>query len=931
MNTILEYINVAGQWFVGYSFTILIQSSILIAILLLADFVLRKKVRAVFRYWIWMLVLLKLVLPISLSTPISLGRWFGDELAYMDINQSAEDTEATVNAEATVRAEPIVNTEVTAEAETEFVPAIISTFIDSPLIEVNVDKPTVKPLIPDPRPASAPVTAEIVQDSSSMTLLSWQGVVFIFWLVVITAMSLLLLQRAIFVRGLIRQARPANNLMNEALEYCCKRMGVEREVRLKVSVNATSPAVCGLFRPVILLPRNLGPTLGSSHLRTVMMHELAHIKRGDLWVNMIQTALQIVYFYNPLLWLANAIIRNVREQAVDETVLVAMGPKASHYPETLLSVARLAFARPALSLRLIGVIESKSQLKERIKKMLERPVPKNAKLGIVGILIIIALGAFLLPMAKADGSSSDVFVVSDSAKKQAEAELKMLQEKIAKLEKELKQLQKQIKQKKSQAAEETPVKSKKEKQKIDKQAEQVNELTDKLRMLVQQIAKEKPVETKKKATKKEKIEQKEKVERLEVILKQIKQKKDMPEAKEKALELAKKMTHVERSGKKAQEKAIEIAKKMAHLEKAEREKLKAKARAKEKEARIKEKEARAKEKEARARAKAKAMKAKDQAIAQIAITEKEAKKALEAGDLKGQAKAKVKELLAAIKSLEKQSADADADAHAPAKIVLPKLEKLSKLQKLAKHPKPPTPPAFPKINPHVKIEMPPIPPHPVPKIHPEMMIGDITKSMPKIEPPHETFKQLGQIQAKKAALAKEIDKLRKEIEKKKQSDNISSEDVEALEEKVESLEDKVDGLEDHSDELTDRVEEWSDSVSDRMEEWSDRFNEQMEQKFEKEHEKEFKQYEQQMEQYERQMEQFEKEMGKFAQQHEGQYTEELAQYERQMEQFEKEMEKFEQQHEGKYEKELEEFEHQMEEFEDQIEQWAEQHEHQMEQ
>jgi hypothetical protein len=180
------------------------------------------------------------------------------------------------------------------------------------------------------------------------------------------------------------------------------------------------------------------------------MHELAHIKRGDLWINTVQTALQIIYLYNPFLWLANAIIRRVREQAVDEIVLVAMGPKAQQYPETLLNVARLAFARPALSLRLIGVIESKNQLKERIRKMLERPLPKSAKLGIVGMLVVLALGAFLLPMAKANKSPADAPAVSEKPKTETEAELKMLKDQIMQLEKQLQRLEKQIQQKKSQ-------------------------------------------------------------------------------------------------------------------------------------------------------------------------------------------------------------------------------------------------------------------------------------------------------------------------------------------------------------------------------------------------------------------------------------------------------------------------------------------------
>jgi beta-lactamase regulating signal transducer with metallopeptidase domain len=184
-------------------------------------------------------------------------------------------------------------------------------------------------------------------------------------------------------------------------------MGIKHEVRLKVSANAASPAVCGLFRPVILVPANLGRKLGSRDLRAVLLHELAHIKRGDLWVNLAQTVLQIAYFYNPLLWLASAMIRRVREQAVDEMVLVAMGRKAKSYPETLVNVAKLAFKQPTLSLRLIGVVESKNALAGRIKRILTRPLPKSAKLGILGLIVIIVAACVLLPMAKAEKPSTE--------------------------------------------------------------------------------------------------------------------------------------------------------------------------------------------------------------------------------------------------------------------------------------------------------------------------------------------------------------------------------------------------------------------------------------------------------------------------------------------------------------------------------------------
>jgi hypothetical protein len=139
MNTILEHINTTGLRFVEYAFDVLIQSSVLIVILLLLDLLLRKKVRAVFRYWIWMLVLLKLVLPTSLSTPVSLGHWFGGKLAYVDISRITPKVEAVEPAPAAVS------------------PAII----DTSRVETDRDRlsftqitPEIEPLLVEPATAS---------------------------------------------------------------------------------------------------------------------------------------------------------------------------------------------------------------------------------------------------------------------------------------------------------------------------------------------------------------------------------------------------------------------------------------------------------------------------------------------------------------------------------------------------------------------------------------------------------------------------------------------------------------------------------------------------------------------------------------------------------------------------------------------------------
>ncbi|MCP4614677.1 MAG: hypothetical protein GY845_38850 [Planctomycetes bacterium] len=373
MDSIITFMNTTGKSFVGFSISMLIQSSVLIIILLVLDFLLRKKFRAVLLYCIWMLILVKLVLPTTLSSPTGLGYWVSDNLPDI-ITEKASIPEQT--ASIPQRIEPASET-IPSETGIAALPSAGTA----------------------PEPAAGTSAEFTLAASPALTSLSWHGFAFLAWLAVMIAMVLLLIQRMFLVRGLLKQSINPDDSMIDIFERCRKQMGVNRPVFLKLSPVAASPSVCGLFRPTILIPKNLPDKLKAEDLRSILLHELAHINRGDVWVSFVQTILQIIYFYNPLLWVANAIIRKVREQAVDEMVLVAMGEQAEDYPETLLNISRMTFSRPVVSLRLIGVIESKKALHRRIKIMLNRPIPKNAKIGIGGFTVLLILGFILLPMA----------------------------------------------------------------------------------------------------------------------------------------------------------------------------------------------------------------------------------------------------------------------------------------------------------------------------------------------------------------------------------------------------------------------------------------------------------------------------------------------------------------------------------------------------
>jgi len=367
INNVLIGLNNIGSVFCDYAAGVFVQSALLVILLLVVELLLRKRVRAVFRYCLWMLVLVKLVLPPMLSLPTGIGYWVGGHLpAASSISDRAFDV-------------------------------------------ARLERTSPSGEMPQVRPARdiAENEPSIMLADSALTPLTWQAILFVLWLVGVLAFLVVLVQRVRFVRGLIAVSRPAKEELLGLLEQCRQQIGVRWDIRLRVSDTIPSPAVCGLLRPTVLIPAPLVEKLSPEALRATLIHELAHIKRGDLWVNSVQTFLQVIYFYNPFVWFAPAVIRRVCEEAVDEMVLVTLGGQAKDYSNTLIDIGEMAFWRADLGLRLIGVAESKKALQWRIRHMLNRPIPKSSKLGALGIIIIFTIAAVLLPMAKAKKSTED--------------------------------------------------------------------------------------------------------------------------------------------------------------------------------------------------------------------------------------------------------------------------------------------------------------------------------------------------------------------------------------------------------------------------------------------------------------------------------------------------------------------------------------------
>jgi uncharacterized protein (TIGR03435 family) len=219
---------------------------------------------------------------------------------------------------------------------------------------------------PTPRPS--PISLAIgVSDAVSTPFLPW---VVAFWSIGVTAFWLRMIG-GWFYAGRLRSrlVRPAPPEWQQTLETLKTRIRVSRPVRLLVSSLAQTPAVVGWLRPVVLVPVGALAGLPAEQVEALLLHELAHIRRHDYLVNMMQSVIEALLFYHPAVWWVSGHIRAERELCCDDAV-IAVNRDALTYARAL---SELATASPA-RLRTVMAATGGS-LVHRIGRLLGRPHP----------------------------------------------------------------------------------------------------------------------------------------------------------------------------------------------------------------------------------------------------------------------------------------------------------------------------------------------------------------------------------------------------------------------------------------------------------------------------------------------------------------------------------------------------------------------------
>jgi beta-lactamase regulating signal transducer with metallopeptidase domain len=290
----------------------------------------------------------------------------------------------------------------------------------APIPVVIPSAPPIVPITPAPVVASLPAAIpEPVQPSWSewaqQVITPWLSTIVWGWSLGVLAFAIRPLWSWFTVRQLRTQGVcPVPESVQAALAETARRLGMTQAVRVLQSTIVQVPIVAGYLKPVVLLPASIVTGLPASQLEAILAHELAHIRRHDYLVNLLQTLVETVFFYHPAVWWLSHQIRCERENCCDDIAVSALGSRLD-YSRALLALEEIRVAQTPLAVGASG-----GSLVGRVRRLFHRDLDQssfssgNVALGatlIVGVLTIAAIAG----TRPADTPDSEVTFASPTA------------------------------------------------------------------------------------------------------------------------------------------------------------------------------------------------------------------------------------------------------------------------------------------------------------------------------------------------------------------------------------------------------------------------------------------------------------------------------------------------------------------------------------
>ncbi len=344
-------------------------ASILVVLVLMLMFALGKKYNQKWRYWVWMFIALRLVLPFDIPHDASLFTFsIPEEKTVITYNPDNNVGTQTTPDKIIIPSDITQNIEQTPTHDTR--PVVPPTTVTPPSTNDNI----IIPVMPD----------EDVVDVTPTKTISLTQIFAVVWLVGVLGCAVwhIVMHIRFLGRAKLWNRPVTEPWANEIFNNVKKEMGITEDVKLYRNRSVHSPILTGFFKPTVLIPTR---NLTENDLYMVLRHELLHYKRHDLWYKLLLVVAGCLHWFNPFVWFMVRRADRDLEIACDEAVVKGESTEfRKDYCETILRIIRCDRGRkPALS---TGFTTGKKTMKKRFACALDSTAKRT---GIILLCLVL--------------------------------------------------------------------------------------------------------------------------------------------------------------------------------------------------------------------------------------------------------------------------------------------------------------------------------------------------------------------------------------------------------------------------------------------------------------------------------------------------------------------------------------------------------------
>ncbi|AFS77130.1 beta-lactamase regulatory protein BlaR [Gottschalkia acidurici 9a] len=352
-----------------------ITASLISTIIILIKKICNNHIKPRVQHALWFLVLIKLLIPFSLQSDISIFNLFPQNI----ISTTYEEA----NLSRIYIREERLN--------------------DKWISGISEDRDNLKMKTNDKKKKTSKEKISLKDKAIEISVCLWTtGTIFLGALVLVSSIS--------FKKNKVNFSKVKDLKTINILNLTKEKLKLKKDISIYTSNKIKTPFIYGILKPKVYIPKQILSLCNESELNYIILHELIHYKRKDLIWNLLSILAIIVHWFNPIVWISMKKMRQDREVACDNLVLETIGEEESiDYGMTIITLSKIKLNNSDKRLINLYFYEDKNQIERRIN-LIKRFRKDSYKISVGGALVITLLSAVTLTNASGYNISSDTYV-----------------------------------------------------------------------------------------------------------------------------------------------------------------------------------------------------------------------------------------------------------------------------------------------------------------------------------------------------------------------------------------------------------------------------------------------------------------------------------------------------------------------------------------